>query len=135
MNYQEWQHSDFNREQRSCQSCHMPVAKGPIRASSVLGDERDTLAQHVFVGGNAYMVRLFSRYRSELGVTALPAELEATANATIKQLQSDTATLDVSTPTLAAGTLGFDVSVTNLTGHKLPTGYPSRRVAARTGVG
>ena len=44
MNYQEWLHSDFNREQRSCQSCHMPAAKGPVRASSVLGDARDTLA-------------------------------------------------------------------------------------------
>ena len=28
MNYQEWQHSDFSREQRSCQSCHMPAAPG-----------------------------------------------------------------------------------------------------------
>ena len=79
MNYQEWLHSDFNREQRSCQSCHMPAAPGPVRASSVLGDARDTLARHVFVGGNAYMVRLLNRYRTELGVTALPSELEATA--------------------------------------------------------
>ena len=64
----------------------------PIRASSVLGDARDTMAQHVFVGGNAFMVRMFNRYRTELGVTALPSELEATARATIRQLQQDTAT-------------------------------------------
>ena len=42
MNYQEWQHSAFNKEERSCQSCHMPAAPGPVRASSVLGDARDT---------------------------------------------------------------------------------------------
>ena len=127
MNYQEWQHSDFNREKRTCQSCHMPVAAGPIRAASVLGDARDNLSQHVFVGGNAYMVRLLNRYRTELGVAALPAELEATARATVRQLQQDTATVTVSQPRLAGSTLSFDVDVRNLTGHKYPTGYPSRR--------
>ncbi len=71
MNYQEWLHSDFPREQRSCQSCHMPRAAGPIRASSVLGDARDSLARHVFVGGNAFMVRMLNRYRTELGGRSL----------------------------------------------------------------
>ena len=127
MNYQEWQHSDFNREERSCQSCHMPVASGPIRAASVLGDARDTLARHVFVGGNAYMVRLLNRYRTELGVAALPAELEATARATVRQLQQDTATIAVTPPRVNGSTVSFDVDVRNLTGHKFPTGYPSRR--------
>jgi hypothetical protein len=128
MNYQEWEHSDFKREQRSCQSCHMPAAAGPIRSSSVLGDTRDSLARHVLVGGNAYMVRLLNRYRAELGVTALPRELEATAAATVRQLQRDTAALTLSTPVVSAGTLAFDVEIRNLTGHKLPTGYPSRRL-------
>jgi hypothetical protein len=82
----------------------------------------------VFVGGNAYMVRLMNRYRAELGVAALPAELEATATATIGQLQRETARLVVSTPAVAAGALSFVVEVHNLTGHKLPTGYPSRRL-------
>jgi len=128
MNYQEWRHSDFLREERSCQSCHMPTVAGPIRAASVLGDTRDTLARHVFVGGNAYMVRLLNRYRHELGVMALPSELEATANATLRQLQRDTAELTLSRPTVTAGTIAFDVDIRNLTGHKLPTGYPSRRL-------
>jgi nitrate/TMAO reductase-like tetraheme cytochrome c subunit len=140
MNFQEWQHSDYaKKEQRSCQSCHMPAVEGPIRIASVLGDLRDSLARHAFVGGNAHMLRLLNRFRNELAVTAPEAEMEATARATIRQLQQDTATIRVSTPQLAPGRLAFEVEVTNLTGHKFPTGYPSRRawlhVTVRDGRG
>jgi hypothetical protein len=127
MNYQEWQHSAFSKEERSCQSCHMPAAPGPVRISSVLGDQRESLARHAFVGGNAHMLRILNRYRAELGVAALPAELEATARATIRQLQTETATLDVLDTRVADSVLAFGVRVQNLTGHKFPTGYPSRR--------
>ena len=127
MNYQEWQHSDFPKEEKSCQSCHMPAAKGPIRIASELGDFRESLSRHVFVGGNAFMVRLMSSKRAELGVEALPQESEATAKATVRQLQEDTATLAITEAALQGTTLNVDLDVRNLTGHKFPTGYPSRR--------
>ena len=73
------------------------------------------------------MLRILNRYRSELGVTAGAAELEATAGATERQLQQDTATVSISPPGLSAGVLTFEVDVRNLTGHKFPTGYPARR--------
>ena len=135
--YLEWRHSAFARE-RSCQSCHMPdVDTAPI--ASVLGEPRDRLARHTFVGGNAFMLRMLNRFRGELAVATPARELEAAAQATIRQLQVDTAEVAITRATIDGGRADIDVTVRNLTGHKLPTGYPSRRVwlhlAVRDGAG
>jgi hypothetical protein len=124
--YQEWLHSAY-KDQRSCQSCHMPRYEQPTRIASVLGDQRDGLSRHTFIGGNFFMLRLLNRFRNELGVAALPNELEAQANATIRQLQQDSATLSIIRATTVGGNVDVDLDIRNLTGHKLPSGYPSRR--------
>ena len=77
MPFQEWKHSAYAGEQRSCQSCHMPVVEEDTPIASVLGAPRKGFARHTFVGGNFFMQRMLNRYRAELGVVATAAELEA----------------------------------------------------------
>src|SRR5688572_17096065 len=91
--YLEWRHSAF-RAERSCQSCHMPsITDAPI--TSVLGEPREELARHTFLGGNFLMLRMLNRYRDALRVTAPSQELEAAAQATIRQLQRETAEVSI----------------------------------------
>ena len=128
MPYLEWRHSAFAREGgRSCQACHMPDVEN-TRVASVLGEPRERLARHTFLGGNFFMLRLLNRFRASLGVIAPAPELEAAAQATLRQLETDTATIAIGRAAVADGRIEADVEVRNLTGHKLPTGYPSRRV-------
>ena len=45
----------------------------------------------------------------------------------MRQLEEETATISIERAILTGDTLELDVVVRNLTGHKFPTGYPSRR--------
>ena len=124
--YQEWLHSDY-RQTRSCQSCHMPVVDVEMPISAIMGQPRPHFSQHTFRGGNAFMLGVLNKYRDELGVKALPQELDRAVAETKAYLGSQAATLAITTARVTGQRLDVDVAIASMTGHKLPTGYPSRR--------
>ncbi len=132
--YLEWQASAYAASGQTCQSCHMPEVGEDVPVTMVLGQDRPNVSRHVFRGGNFFMLRMLNRYRGELGVTALPAELALAAARTEDHLKTAAATVTILSGAVRRDSLDADVEVRNLAGHKLPTAYPARRAWLRVAV-
>ena len=138
--YFEWLNSDFGNSQSesaaSCATCHVPttdVDDVPIRtriATTANLDPRDPFGRHVFVGGGAYLSRLLARNREWAGIPDFEEGLLETAAASEAHLAT-AATLEVVSSERSGGLVSIAVRVVNRTGHKLPTGYPTRRMWLR----
>lgn len=138
--YLEWRNSDY-ADALSCQSCHMPQTDedgDPIvtRLSTKPPNDnisaRDFMGRHTLVGGNAYMLGLMADnadWTQPIGGETAARGAAAAAAAFL----TGAAQVSLATAT-DGGTLSADVTITNLAGHKLPTGYPSRRAFVRLTV-
>lgn len=123
--YLEWLQSEF-RDRQSCQDCHMPAVPGPQPISSVAPQPREHLSRHDFRGANFFMLGMLDRHRAELSVTAPSSSLAVAQMITRRFLEEASARVTV-TAQREGNVLTADVAIENLTGHKLPTAYPSRR--------
>ncbi len=133
MPYKEWLHSDYTKKE-TCQSCHMPEVAEAVPVTALFGEKRVRMHRHVFVGGNFLMERVLNEHRGDLGVDALPQELNDAVDRTIEFLKTKAARVTLGTVEATGEGLSFEVKVENLTGHKLPTAYPSRRAWLRVAV-
>src|SRR5208337_3072619 len=122
----EWLHSDY-RDKKTCQQCHMPAVAEPVAVASLMGKPREDVRLHTFVGANFLVESMLSSHRDDLAVTAQPSDLAAAAAHVASFLESQSARIAVGPAQVAGSILSFPVRVENLTGHKLPTAYPSRR--------
>jgi hypothetical protein len=130
--YLEWQNSIYGSNpagQLACQTCHMPAASGPVAISNnpTTLTPRSPFLQHDFVGGNSFILNLMASNVSSLGLTASSAAMQATAQITANQLDSRTSQISVVSSDITDGKLNVTLSVSDLTGHKFPTAFPSRR--------
>ena len=128
--FTEWSLSDYAAEgnETTCQDCHMPISsENPAFAClQAQNDRTGVLSQHEFVGANAFIPEVLA---GEYPNLQLGTELQATADSARDMLANRTATLEVEvSPFLLPGRdHEVSVRVTNLAGHKLPTGYAEGR--------
>ena len=126
MPFLEWEHSDY-RTTETCQQCHMPEVAEPVPVTALYGPKRDGMHRHVFVGGNFLPPQLLDEHRKDLDTAAPSDQLQDAAQRTQQFLRTQSARLDLLDIQGSGDRLSFVVKVQNLTGHKLPTAYPSRR--------
>ena len=134
--YLEWSNSVYPARGISCQTCHMPEVEESMRISlrpPWLETQREPIWRHDFAGGNIFLTSILSANRDELGVTATSGHFDYTTGKAKSMLE--TRTLDLTADAFFTGdTLAVDVALKNLTGHKFPTGFPSRRAWIRLSV-
>ncbi|MCK5353620.1 MAG: hypothetical protein KAJ63_00765, partial [Methyloprofundus sp.] len=125
MPYSEWLASDY-ADTKSCQQCHMARANGvKISTRPMMLGTRDDFAEHIFVGGNRFMLDMLDNNKEELGVLATDFS-EIIAGTEVLLANSASITVLDSLQTTEA--LEFSLRINSNTGHKLPSAYPSRRV-------
>jgi hypothetical protein len=152
--YLEWRNSQFNDEvaapgpdAQSCQSCHMPrllnpdgserstrIARAPNGGSFGGASARSPYAEHLFVGGNTLIPAILRDNMDVFQPLAPRAAFDTTIARALDQLEHRTAEVAVTHIAVEGGTLSVDVRLNNLTGHRFPTGHPSRRAWVRLEV-
>ncbi len=115
----EWLASEYPQKGSTCQSCHMPalqsaqyIAHRPPGGAFPPTSPRSPFARHLFAGGNALVP-------AALGNNEMESRARQQLGRALK--------LDVKTRR-EQGVAIVEAVVTNLTGHKLPTAFPSRRL-------
>ncbi len=128
--YHEWLNSVYPDMGITCQACHVPEIPDTVKISLMPPwlDGRSPFGKHHFAGANVFMQKIFSSNIEELGITAESIHFDSTLSRINSLLTEASIDLALTEMGRTDDTLSFQLSIQNLAGHKLPAGFPSRRV-------
>lgn len=126
--WQEYENSVYYGTDQNCRSCHLPR----IQDSVILASEyifltgQSPFGKHHLTGGGVFMLNMMKDHIADFGIPATPAEFDSTI-ARSKALRKTTLSMAMNMAERTDDTLYVDVSLTDLIGHKFPSGFPNRR--------
>lgn len=130
--YHEWLNSQYasGPVEKTCQSCHMPSIDDSVKLALDYGwvGGRSPYSKHHFAGSNVFMLKLLKNNMDSLGVDATATQFDSTISRTLNMLQKQSMNLSCIELNRQNDTAYYEVEIENLAGHKLTSGYPSRRI-------
>ncbi len=129
--YHEWLNSVYNTVGgKTCQTCHMPATQDGVLLSTdhTFLNKRSPFSKHHLVGGNAFMLEILKDNIDTLDLNANVDGFNTSIDRTLTMLQDSSQNLSCVELSRTSDTVFYEVEIENLAGHKLPSGYPSRRM-------
>jgi hypothetical protein len=126
--WQEYENSVYYGTDQNCRSCHLPRIQDSVVLASdyIFLTGQSPFGKHHLTGGGVFMLNMMKDHIADFGIPATPVEFDSTI-ARSRRMRQTTLAMALNMAERTDDTLFVDVALTDLIGHKFPSGFPNRR--------